>query len=94
MLTTYRPGARATPLPSSPGLARVVVAVATLLGYVLLLERLGYLVTTGLVMLLLLRGLGRVGWTATLAVTLVSVVGSYLLFRRLGVPLPPGLLPF
>jgi hypothetical protein len=44
-------------------------------------------------MLLLLRGLERVGWLASLAVTAAAVVASYALFRWLGVPLPPGIVP-
>ncbi len=94
MLATWAPGAAPDPLPSAHGLVRVVVTVAALAGYALLVERLGYLLATGLVALLLLRGIERVSWLATLGVTLGSVLGSYLLFRRLGVPLPSGLLPF
>jgi hypothetical protein len=55
---------------------------------------LGYLVTTGLVMLVYLRGLERLRWGPSLAITVGSVVISYLLFRRLGVPLPAGIAPF
>lgn len=94
VLATWAPGAAPAPPPSAHGLVRVVVTVAALVAYALLVERLGYLLATGLVALLLLRGVERVGWAATLGVTLVAVLGSYVLFRRLGVPLPPGLLPF
>jgi hypothetical protein len=83
----------APPLALGGGLRRVGVAVAALAGYVLALERVGYLVATLLVMLVLLQGLERIGWRRALAVALPAVVGSYYLFVRLGVPLPPGLVP-
>jgi hypothetical protein len=65
-----------------------------MVAYVAVIDWLGYLLATALVMLSLLRGVERVSWRTSVAVTVVSVLGSYVLFRRLGVPLPPGIVPF
>lgn len=94
VLSTWLPQTAAAAMPSWRGAGRVMVAVATLVTYVAVINWLGYLLATALVMLLLLRGVERVRWGVSLAVTVVSVVVSYLLFRRLGVPLPPGIVPF
>lgn len=94
VLNTWLPETAAAAMPSWRGAGRVMVAVATLVTYVAVINWLGYLLATALVMLLLLRGVERVRWGVSLAVTVVSVVVSYLLFRRLGVPLPPGIVPF
>jgi hypothetical protein len=72
----------------------VAVGVAALLAYVAALNPLGYLVATVLVMLVYLRGLERLGWAASIGIAVVSVVISYVLFQRLGVPLPAGIAPF
>ena len=94
VFATWLPGARATAPPSWHGAGRVALAVAALVVYVAVLNPLGYVLATALVTLLYLRGLERVGWGVSLAITIVSVVTSYLLFRRLGVPLPAGIMPF
>lgn len=90
---TFSSARAPAPPEAAQGIPRVGMAILALVVYALALERLGYLASTGLVMPLLLRGLGRVGWRTTLAVSVVSVVGSYVVFRWLGVPLPRGVLP-
>jgi putative tricarboxylic transport membrane protein len=94
VLSTWIPTTGATAMPTWQGAGRVVVAVATLAAYVAVINSLGYLLATALVMLILLRSVERLGWRVSLAFTVVSVVASYLLFRRLGVPLPPGVVSF
>lgn len=94
ILGTWRRENAAAAMPSWRGAGRVTAAVATLTTYVAVVDWLGYLIATGLVMLLLLRGVERVKWSTSVAVAVFSVVGSYVLFRRLGVPLPPGIVPF
>ena len=86
--------ARATAPPSWRGAGRVALLVAALVAYLTMLNQVGYLLASALVMLLHLRGLERVRWGESLAITLLSVAATYLLFRRLGVPLPAGILPF
>ncbi|MBI2297225.1 MAG: tripartite tricarboxylate transporter TctB family protein [Betaproteobacteria bacterium] len=94
VLATWLSGSRATTPPSWQGGNRVALLVVALVAYVAVLNPLGYLLATALVMLLYLRGLERVRWRVSLTVAVVSVVASDLLFRRLGVPLPAGILPF
>jgi putative tricarboxylic transport membrane protein len=78
--------------PERAGLARVLVMLAVLLGYLTVLERLGYLLSTAGLFLVLLRWVGRRSWPMTGAVTLLAAAGSYLLFARwLMVSLPAGL---
>jgi putative tricarboxylic transport membrane protein len=73
---------------------KVWIAVLGMLAYVLVLNSLGFLLSTFLIMLLLLRVLERQGWTTSLAISLPSVLLGYLLFTRgLGVPLPRGIIP-
>ncbi|MEK6712562.1 MAG: tripartite tricarboxylate transporter TctB family protein, partial [Nitrospinota bacterium] len=70
-------------------LAPPAVLVAGLVGYAALLEWAGYPVMTSLVALLALRVLGTRWLPGIIGGALLSV-GSYLLFVKLGVPLPPG----
>lgn len=75
------------------GTFRVWIAVVALILYVVVLNRVGYLVSTFFMMVLLLQGLERLGWRTTLGVAFPAVVSSYIVFRWLGVPLPPGIIP-
>lgn len=79
--------------PTWQGVVRVALAAVALVGYVALLNWLGYLLASALLLLLYMRGLERVTWSVSLATTVVAVTVSYLLFQRLGVPLPAGILP-
>ena len=94
VLGTWLPETAAAAMPSWRGAGRVMVAVTAMAAYIVVIDWLGYLLATALVMLLLLRGIERLKWRTSVAVTVVSVVGSYVLFGRLGVPLPSGILPF
>src|SRR3972149_6435199 len=76
------------------GAARVAIAAVALLLYALFLKPVGFLVCTLLLMLLLLRGICKVSWRASLLAALPAVALSYFLFTRLGVPLPAGVLAF
>lgn len=94
VLAGWLPRARDDEPHSWQDAGRVALAVAALLAYVAVLDRLGYLLAGALLMLLYLRGLERVRWIASIAITVVSVLGTYLLFGRLGAPLPAGIAPF
>jgi putative tricarboxylic transport membrane protein len=73
------------------GLARVGLLLAVLVGYVLVVEIAGYLLTTAALFLVVLRWIGRQGWGVTLTVSLLASTGSYLVFARwLMVSLPSG----
>jgi hypothetical protein len=60
--------------------------------YTLLIERVGYVLTTFAMMVLLMKRLGA-SWRATLLAAFVGTAVTYLLFAYwLRVPLPSGLL--
>jgi hypothetical protein len=65
------------------------VLVVGLAIYAALLEWAGYPMMTTLMALLALRVLGT-RWGPGVAASVLLAVGSYLLFVKLGVPLPPG----
>ena len=88
---TFAKGRRTEPVESIEGMPRVLVAVLALVLYTVILEAIGYLASTFFVMIVLLKGLERVRWRTTLAVALPLVVGSYVMFRWIGVPLPQGI---
>ena len=73
--------------------ARVAVVIASLLAYAAFLKILGFLICTLALMLLLLHGIGGVAWRNAFSVAVPVAAICYFGFTRLGVPLPPGLLP-
>ena len=76
------------------GAVRVIVLIAGLAAYAWLLPRAGFLLCTVVLLALILRGLGRAGWTVTALASVVGAVACYYLFTRLGMPLPAGYLGF
>ena len=76
------------------GIARVVVMIVGVAVYAWLLPRAGFLLCTVALLVLMLRGLGGVRWTGTVVSALVGATACYVLFTRLGLPLPAGLLGF
>lgn len=70
---------------------RVVAAAVALLAYGFLLQPLGLVVTTLLVLGVLFRLVGGLGWPVAITATLAGTGFSYLLFARwLRVPFPTG----
>jgi hypothetical protein len=60
-----------------------------------LFERLGFLCTMGLFLGVILKLLGKFGWTATVVLAVVGSVAAYVLFGRvLLIGLPAGILPW
>ena len=77
----------------SEGWFRICATLATMLGFALVLERLGFLLATFLLMVLLLRAIEAPRWPKVFIVALVTALLSYGLFAwLLGVPLPAGIL--
>lgn len=72
----------------------VVFAAIALVVYSLVLPTLGFLVSTIIIMLLMMRGFGGMSWTRAVLIAVPAVLISYLAFLELGVPLPRGFLPF
>lgn len=94
VLRTWLPQTAVTVMPSWDGASRVVAAVLTLVAYASVVDWLGYLISTLLIMLLLLRGIERMAWGVSLLIACISVTTSYVVLRQLGVGLPQGVLPF
>jgi len=75
------------------GWYRIGATLVTLVGFALALERLGFLLSTLLLMVLLLRAIESLAWRKVLAVALVTSLVAYGLFGwLLGIPLPAGIL--
>lgn len=76
------------------GKRRVAFAIAAMVVYVFVLNILGYIVSTFLIMVFILKGLEKQKWRTTLIISLPCVVLSYVSFSwYLGVPLPKGIIP-
>lgn len=69
------------------------VLLATLVGYALLLEYLGFLICTFLFMFILLKSMEAYGWKLILGISLSTAIASYLIFYLLlKTQLPMGIL--
>jgi len=74
--------------------SKLLVVMGALLGYVVLLEILGFVAVSFLFLLLLFRLEGR-GWASSALTALVGTLGSYAIFQLwLRTQLPVGLLGF
>lgn len=72
---------------------KVSLVVSSLIFYMAFLEYLGYIATTIIFILFLLRSVGKKSWGISLTMALLVSLGSYALFKMaLGVYLPRGLL--
>jgi putative tricarboxylic transport membrane protein len=77
---------------SHPGIGKLVFIVIILFAYALLLEPLGYIITTFLAMIFLLRFAGFTRWALIIVYSAIIVAVSYFMFHYLGVLFPPGIL--
>jgi hypothetical protein len=73
-----------------PNIMKVVIALIVLFAYAFLLETLGYLLVTFLVLAVLFRVGGYNKVTPIVGYSLATVIVSYLLFTYLGVQFPSG----
>ena len=72
-------------------IAKVALLLVVLSAYTFLLDPLGYLICTFLLVLFMLRVLDPQQWTVALAMAVITAVGSYVVFAVwLSVPLPRG----
>ena len=75
------------------GWLRIGATLAVLIGFALVLEPLGFLASTFLLMFLLLRAIEPQPWRNVIAIAVATSLISYGLFSwLLGVPLPAGVL--
>ena len=73
---------------------KIILTVTALLAFAFIFEYVGYIVTTFLFVVFLLRIVERKSWTQAGAVALSASLVSYIIFGLLlGAPLPAGLLP-
>lgn len=77
--------------PARGRIAKVVALLLALAAYTLLLDFLGYLICTFLLVLFMLRATNPHRWRIALSMALLTAVGSYVVFAIwLRVPLPRG----
>jgi len=88
------PPPRIEETPETGGTARIWVVIVALAVYAGVIAPIGFIVSTAALLVLLLRGIGRVSWTAAATGAVLASVGCYWLFTRLGLPLPAGILGF
>jgi hypothetical protein len=79
---------------SADGDGRIWIVIAALAVYTWALPKVGFVLCTVALLLLLLRGVGKVSWTGSAISAVVGSVATYAGLVRLGLPLPAGLLPF
>ena len=72
---------------------KISLVCASLFVYALLLERLGYLITTSLLLILLFKSLG-LKWRFVFITSGLTVLITYFLFTYLGVIFPSGIFEF
>lgn len=78
----------------SGGHARVWLVVGSVAVYAWALTPAGFLLCTAALLVLLLRGIGGVSWPISLPAAAIGSIACYVLFTRLGMPLPTGVLGF
>jgi hypothetical protein len=90
-VAAFRSRVRADAAPSSLSYPKMGATIAALFVYALLLERVGFVVSTFALLLFFFRGLERQRWTVALAGSIVTACVTYLVFKVwLHVQLPPG----
>jgi putative tricarboxylic transport membrane protein len=73
------------------GWFRIAFTLAAMIGFALVLERLGFLLTTFFLMILLLRAIESQRWRKVFFVAALTAIASYAIFGWiLGIPLPGG----
>jgi putative tricarboxylic transport membrane protein len=93
--------ARKTPPEETPQpfgdrrhLTVIGAVVACTAVYLAVFTLLGYVIATSIYLVVLTAYFNRGKWTANILTSVLFSIGSYLMFTKLGVSLPPGVLPF
>ena len=79
--------------PDNLDIGKIVLVVGSLIAYALILEKLGYIVSTLLLLFVMYWAAGTSKRVAIIS-SIVTVVLTYFLFSRLGVGFPQGILKF
>jgi putative tricarboxylic transport membrane protein len=83
---------RSSVAPKSSGrIVKMALLLVVLAAYTFLLEPLGYMISTFLLVLFMLRAIDTQRWAVALGVAAVTSAGSYVVFAMwLSIPLPRG----
>ena len=73
---------------------RLGLVVASLMVYAVFVEKLGYLITTTLLLMSLFKGMGSKKWTSVVMVSVLTSLITYFAFAYLRLRLPMGILRF
>ena len=73
---------------------KISLVVASLIAYALFMERLGFLITTTLLLVSLLKGMGSKKWSSVVMVSVLTSLITYFAFTYLRLRLPMGILRF
>ena len=79
---------------SQANFKKIALVVGSLFAYALLLENLGYLITTSLLLFLLFSSMGSKKWWSTLMASVFTALVTYFGFTFLGVLFPAGIWKF
>ena len=77
---------------TSEGVMKLILLVSSLFVYALILEGLGYLITTFVVLILLFKIAGNRSWIRVTIYSLTTLIITYLFFTYLGVRFPGGIM--
>ncbi len=92
-VTFRRQGKEALSLPSKHAAGQMFLVMLGFFVFVLLGEKVGFLLSIGLLFLFLLSVVERKGWKASLAISLINTLVFWAIFELgLSLRLPPGLL--
>jgi putative tricarboxylic transport membrane protein len=79
---------------STVNLRKVSLVVASLIAYAVFMEGLGFLITTTLLLITLLKGMGSKKWSSVVMVSVLTSLITYFAFTYLRLRLPMGILRF
>ena len=95
LLSTELLGDAAATAQVLPARAEVLYLLVAIFASVWLFERAGFVLTMALFLGVVLKVLGKLGWTTTVVLALVGSLAAYVVFGRvLMIALPSGILPF
>jgi putative tricarboxylic transport membrane protein len=78
--------------PSQIDFVKIGLVLISLFVYTLLLEKLGYLITTFLLLIVLFRSAGSKRWRSVLIASTLAVFLTYFVFTSFGLRFPAGIL--
>ncbi len=80
--------------PSKIHFWKIVLVPGSLVTYALLLEKVGFLFSTFLLLIVLFKLAGTPKWRSVLAASVLTVLVTYFVFTYLGIRFPSGVLSF